>query len=145
MEEKEITVQPLIGLLSKIPNKDCPIDIRRQGCYGKNPERHCIVPVIRQYRSDVLGEVRAYSIETIRRSKYDIECDLVDGYVPLTLEDCEDELDDLDEGNGTLPYAHPVQVVRKSKLRPDQMEYLERKCGGTRADAKRKSNDRTEI
>ncbi len=97
MEEKEITVQELIDLLNKIPNKDCPIDICRQGCYGKDPERHCIVPTIRQYRSDVLGEVRAYSIEAIRRKKFNIECDIVDGFEPITLEDCEDELDDLDE------------------------------------------------
>ena len=33
----------------------------------------------------------------MRRSKFNIECDIVDGFEPLTLEDCEDELDDLDE------------------------------------------------
>lgn len=41
--------------------------------------------------------------------------------------------------NGTTAYAHPVLVVQKSKLRPDQVEYMERKCEETRADAKRKS------
>ena len=44
--------------------------------------------------------------------------------------------------NGTTAYAHPVLVVQKSKLRPDQVEYMERKCAETRNDAN-KSNDLT--
>ena len=38
--------------------------------------------------------------------------------------------------NGTTAYAHPVLVVQKSKLRPDQVEYMERKCAETLADAR---------
>ena len=29
-------------------------------------------------------------------------------------------------------YDHPVLIVKKSKLRPDQVEYMERKCRETR-------------
>ena len=43
---------------------------------------------------------------------------------------------------GTTAYAPPVLVVQKSKLRPDQVAYLERKCAETRNDAD-KSNDLT--
>ena len=28
----------------------------------------------------------------------------------------------------TTAYAHPQLIVQKSKLRPDQIEYMERKC-----------------
>ena len=34
-------------------------------------------------------------------------------------------------------YAHPVLVVQKNKLRPDQIEFMERLCQETIADAKR--------
>lgn len=97
MVKKEITVQELIDLLNAIPNKDCPIDICRQGCYGEKPKRHKIVPVIRKYKSDLLGREAAYSIEALRGSKLAIECDIVDGYEPLTLEDCKEDLVGLDE------------------------------------------------
>lgn len=97
MEKKEITVQELIDLLNAIPNKDCPIDICRQGCYGEKPQRHKIVPVIRKYKSDLLDREAAYSIEALRGSKLAIECDIVDGYEPLTLEDCKEDLVGLDE------------------------------------------------
>ena len=43
---------------------------------------------------------------------------------------------------GTTAYAPPVLVVQKSKLRPDQVEYMERKCKETSSDAN-KSNDLT--
>ena len=33
-------------------------------------------------------------------------------------------------------YAHPVLVVQKSKLRPDQVEYMERKCRETLEDSR---------
>ena len=39
-------------------------------------------------------------------------------------------------------YAHPVLVVQKSKLRPDQVEYMERKCRETHEDSKRESEAR---
>lgn len=45
--------------------------------------------------------------------------------------------------NGSTAYALPVLVVQKSKLRPDQVEYMERKCEETRADAKRKIDRQT--
>ena len=38
-------------------------------------------------------------------------------------------------------YARPVLVVQKSKLRPDQVEYMERKCRETFEDGKRKMKD----
>ena len=40
----------------------------------------------------------------------------------------------------TTAYAHPVLVVQKSKLRPDQIEFMERKRAATIAD--RSGNDR---
>ena len=39
-------------------------------------------------------------------------------------------------------YAYPVLVVQKSKLRPDQVEYMERKCRETIEDAKRGMKDK---
>ena len=38
---------------------------------------------------------------------------------------------------GSTAYAHPVLIVQKNKLRPDQVEYLERKCRETLAAAER--------
>ena len=32
----------------------------------------------------------------------------------------------------TTAYAHPALIVQKDKLRPDQIEYMERKCQETR-------------
>ena len=37
----------------------------------------------------------------------------------------------------TTAYAHPVLVVQKSKLRPDQIEFMERKRAATIADSSR--------
>ena len=39
-------------------------------------------------------------------------------------------------------YAHPVLVVQKSKLRPDQVEYMERKCRETLEDSRREHEER---
>ena len=39
-------------------------------------------------------------------------------------------------------YAHPVLVVQKSKLRPDQVEYMERKCRETLEDSQREHEER---
>lgn len=39
-------------------------------------------------------------------------------------------------------YAHPVLVVQKNKLRPDQVEYMERKCRETLEDSKREQKRR---
>ena len=36
------------------------------------------------------------------------------------------------KGPFTTAYNHPVLIVQKSKLRPDQVEYMERKCEETR-------------
>ena len=38
---------------------------------------------------------------------------------------------------GTTAYAHPALIVQKSKLRPDQVEYMDRKCQETRETAGR--------
>jgi len=38
---------------------------------------------------------------------------------------------------GTTAYAHPELVVEKKKLRPDQVEYMERKCQETLAAGER--------
>lgn len=38
---------------------------------------------------------------------------------------------------GTTAYAHPALIVQKKKLRPDQIEYMERKCRETVAAAER--------
>ena len=42
---------------------------------------------------------------------------------------------------GSTAYAHPALIVQKNKLRPDQVEYMERKCRETIEDAKRKTQD----
>ena len=39
-------------------------------------------------------------------------------------------------------YAHPVLVVQKNKLRPDQVEYMERKCRETLEDSRREHEAR---
>lgn len=39
---------------------------------------------------------------------------------------------------GTTAYAYPVLVVEKSKLRPDQIEYMESKCRETLASGRKK-------
>ena len=41
---------------------------------------------------------------------------------------------------GTTAYAHPLLIVQKKKLRPDQIEYMERKCRET-LDAAAQSSD----
>ena len=38
---------------------------------------------------------------------------------------------------GTTAYAHPALIVQKNKLRPDQVEYMDRKCRETREAAGR--------
>ena len=43
---------------------------------------------------------------------------------------------------GTTAYAHPVLVVQKNKLRPDQIEYMDRKCGETLADRRAKNTEK---
>lgn len=92
--KEEITVGELIGLLEKIENKDIPIDIEMEECYGEPPRRYYLTRKIVAHRSDVLKEVRAVSIEIERGYKYDIVTDLVDGYVPLTVEECEEAFQD---------------------------------------------------
>ena len=88
--KKGITVQELIDQLNKIENKNIPIDVQMRGCYGKEPSRYRIKPTFVQHKSDILGKVRAVSIEFERGAKGDIETDIIDGYEPLTVSDCED-------------------------------------------------------
>ena len=40
---------------------------------------------------------------------------------------------------GTTAYAHPALIVQKSKLRPDQVEYMDRKCRETREASRRQT------
>ena len=44
--------------------------------------------------------------------------------------------------NFSTAYAHPLLIVQKKKLRPDQIEYMERKCRETRAAAERAAAER---
>ena len=92
--EKEITVQELIDLLNQIENKNMPIDIEKEGCYGEPPTRYAFTKKLIAHKSDVLKEVRAVSIEIERGYKRNVDTDLVDGYIPLTVEDCEDAFDE---------------------------------------------------
>ena len=92
--EDEITVQELIDLLNKLPNKNIPVDIEMEGCYGVEPTRYVITKELVAHKSDVLKEVRAVSIEIERGYKRDVVTDLVDGYIPLTVEECEDAFDE---------------------------------------------------
>ena len=94
MAEKEITVQELIDLLSKAENKNIPIDIEMEGCYGVPSTRYTITEKLVAHKSDVLKEVRAVSIEIERGYKRDVETDLIDGYIPLTVEEFEDVFED---------------------------------------------------
>ena len=94
MAEKEITVQELIEQLNKIENKNIPIDIEMEGCYGEPSTRYTITKKLVAHKSDVLKEVRAVSIEIERGYKRNVDTDLVDGYVPLTVEECEDAFDE---------------------------------------------------
>ena len=43
---------------------------------------------------------------------------------------------------GTTAYAHPALIVQKNKLRPDQVEYMERKCRETIEAAKQEQKRR---
>ena len=43
---------------------------------------------------------------------------------------------------GSMAYAHPALIVQKNQLRPDQIEYMERKCRETLAAARRKNSRR---
>ena len=92
--EKEITAQELIDQLNKLENKNIPIDIEMEGCYGVEPSRYVITKKLVAHKSDVLKEVRAVSIEIERGYKRNVDTDLVDGYVPLTVEECEDAFDE---------------------------------------------------
>ena len=92
--EKEITVQELIDLLNQIENKNMPIDIEKEGCYGEPPTRYAFTKKLIAHKSDVLKEVRAVSIEIERGYKRNVDTDLVDGYIPLTVEECEDAFDE---------------------------------------------------
>ena len=92
--EKEITVQELIDLLNQIENKNMPIDIEKEGCYGEPPTRYAFTKKLIAHKSDVLKEVRAVSIEIERGYKRNVDTDLIDGYVPLTVEECEDAFDE---------------------------------------------------
>ena len=47
--------------------------------------------------------------------------------------------DQLSLCDGTTAYAHPVLIVQKKKLRPDQIEYMERKRRETREIAEREA------
>ena len=88
--KKEITVQELIDQLNQIENKNMPIDVQMSGCYGKDPSRYRIGKRLVFHQSDVLHETRAVSIEFERGQKTDIVTDIIDGYEPLTVSDCED-------------------------------------------------------
>ena len=92
--EKEITVQELIDLLNQIENKNMPIDIEKEGCYGEPPTRYAFTKKLIAHRSDVLKEVRAVSIEIERGYKRIVDTDIIDGYIPLTVEECEDAFDE---------------------------------------------------
>ena len=46
---------------------------------------------------------------------------------------------------GTTAYAHPLLIVQKKKLRPDQIEYMERKCRETREAAERAARAAAEL
>ena len=43
---------------------------------------------------------------------------------------------------GSTAYAHPALIVQKNKLRPDQVEYMERKCRETIEAAKQEQKRR---
>ena len=94
MNKKEITVQELIDQLNKIENKNMPIDIEMEGCYGEPSRRYTITKKLVAHRSDVLKEVRAVSIEIERGYKRNVDTDIIDGYIPLTVEECEDAFSD---------------------------------------------------
>lgn len=113
--EKEITVQELIDQLNQIENKNMPIDVQMRGCYGKEPSRYRIKPTFVQHKSDILGEVRAVSIEFDRGAKGDIETDIIDGYEPLTKEDCTEAFhENMSEEDKEL-ITTAINYERKSK------------------------------
>ena len=113
--EKEITVQELIDQLNQIENKNMPIDVQMRGCYGKAPSRYRIKPTFVQHKSDILREVRAVSIEFERGAKGDIETDIIDGYEPLTKEDCTEAFhENMSEDDKEL-IVKAINYERKSK------------------------------
>ena len=113
------------NVLNKIENKNIPVDIEMEGCYGEDPTRHVITKELVAHKSDVLKEVRAVSIEIERRHKYDVETDLIDGYIPLTVEECEDAFQDknmseeekskiLEEASKAANAVKPVRITPAS-------------------------------
>ena len=108
-------MQELIDQLNKIENKNMPIDVQMRGCYGKEPSRYRINPTFVQHKSDILGEVRAVSIEFERGAKGDIETDIIDGYEPLTKEDCTEAFhENMSEEDKEL-IVKAINYERKSK------------------------------
>ena len=92
-----------------------PIDVQMRGCYGKEPSRYRINPTFVQHKSDILGEVRAVSIEFERGAKGDIETDIIDGYEPLTKEDCTEAFhENMSEDDKEL-IVKAINYERKSK------------------------------
>ena len=88
--EKDLTVNQLIALLEQLPNKDLPIDVQMEGCYGEKPRRYYLSAKLIEHKSDIHRRVGAISIEFERGPKYAIETDLIDNYVPLSVDDCQD-------------------------------------------------------
>ena len=113
--EKEITVQELIDQLNQIENKNMPIDVQMRGCYGKDPSRYRISKRLVFHQSDVLHETRAVSIEFERGQKTDIVTDIIDGYEPLTKEDCAEAFhENMSEEDKEL-ITTAINFERKSK------------------------------
>ena len=113
--EKEITVQELIDQLNQIENKNMPIDVQMSGCYGKDPSRYRISKRLVFHQSDVLHETRAVSIEFERGQKTDIVTDIIDGYEPLTKEDCTEAFhENMSEEDKEL-ITTAINFERKSK------------------------------
>ena len=96
--KKELTVQNLIDILNAIDNKDLPIDIQFEGCFEQpSGNRHTINGKIIRHVSDIKKRVGAYSIIIDRDYKYSVETDIIDGYEPLTKDDCADIMNRIDD------------------------------------------------
>ena len=115
MEKKEITVQELIDQLNKIENKSMPIDVQMEECYGKEPTRYRIKNAFVFHKSDVNKEIKAVSLEFQRGPKSDIVTDIIDGYEPLTKQDCTEAFsENMSEEDKEL-ITTAINFERKSK------------------------------
>lgn len=125
-EDRQIAVE--LGLIPSDENVDLPLKKKRRQMKADVLADHCYFS-----RGDNSGEVYVW----LDNMNYAPE---KTGFYYVRYHNSILEY----HGHGcySTAYAHPVLVVQKSKLRPDQVEYMERKCRETLEDSQREHEER---